>query len=263
MIKWIIYVFVLCPAVCLSQAKDVYKLDKKLDYGIAGGSAIVALADLILLDRIEPLSDEEILALDINDIISFDQSAVRQNSRSAKDLSDVLEYGVFFLPAPLMLSKDIRGESKEIMVMYLEAFSINVFSTHLVKLLTKRARPFVYNQELNIDGKRSKNARMSFYSGHASHTAALSFLTAKVYADFYPDSKWKPFMWTAALAIPIGTGYLRYKAGSHYPSDVAVGVITGSVLGYLIPQLHKVNMDLPEGLGIETTNDGLTLSYRW
>ena len=70
-------------------------------------------------------------------------------------------------------------------------------------------------------------------------TAANTFFAAKVFSDYYPDSKWKPVVWTAAATIPAITGYLRVKGGRHFTTDVITGYAVGAAVGYLVPHFHK------------------------
>jgi hypothetical protein len=46
------------------------------------------------------------------------------------------------------------------------------------------------------------DARKSFFSGHASMTACNTFFAAKIWSDMHPNSKLKPWVWTAAAAVP-------------------------------------------------------------
>lgn len=253
----------LLTTVISAQEMKIYELKKGVDYGIGAAATIMAGVDFALLGGLTSLSEEDILILNAEDIWSIDRSTTKQYSLKAKNLSNFFEYGAVFLPAPLLFSRNIRRESKQIMVMYLEAFSLNLFSTHLVKFSTTRIRPFVYNPDVEIGAKKSKNALASFYSGHVSHTATLSFFTAKVYSDFYPESKWRSLIWATAAAIPITTGYLRYKAGQHYPTDIFTGMLAGSLIGYFVPELHKIKNDLPEGLSINSANNGIGLMYNF
>lgn len=259
----LLILLIFCGALCHAQESKTYQLNKKLDYSIGGACLTMGIADLVMEDRLTGLGEPEILNLNIDDIPRIDRSTVDQNSASAKSLSDVFEYGVFFVPAPLFLSDKVRRESKEIGVMYFEAFSFNVLSTQLVKLITKRNRPFLYNPEFDLKAKQTSNGRKSFYSGHVSHTATISIFTAKVFSDLYPNSKWKPIIWTSAFLIPTTTGYLRYKAGRHFPTDIAAGLVAGSLIGYFVPELHRLKNSLPEGLSLSSKGSGVALTYEF
>jgi membrane-associated phospholipid phosphatase len=69
-----------------------------------------------------------------------------------------------------------------------------------------------------------------------------SFFVAKVFADYYPESPWKPLMWAAAAGIPAFTGIMRVKAGEHFPTDVIAGYTFGALLGFFIPHMHRVRV---------------------
>jgi len=73
--------------------------------------------------------------------------------------------------------------------------------------------------------------------------------------DYYPDSKWKPYVWTFSLLAASTVGYMRYESGSHFPSDILVGAVVGGAVGYVVPLLHKTDDDkfsiVPEGSGFQ------------
>ena len=121
----------------------------------------------------------------------------------------------------------------------LETLLINTALTDFTKVTFKRTRPFVYNEFVEINKKLTRRARNAYFSGHTSTVASMYFLTAKMYSDYYPDSKMKPFVWSAAVLIPATTGLLRVKAGKHYFTDVLTGFLVGAAVGYLVPEIHK------------------------
>ena len=47
--------------------------------------------------------------------------------------------------------------------------------------------------------------------------------------------------------------YLRFESGIHDPSDVVVGALVGSAIGYLVPRSHRVGTGtvavVPSGFG--------------
>ena len=96
-----------------------------------------------------------------------------------------------------------------------------VVSTKL-KYSIKRTRPFVTYPDIE---KATDAGSPSFPSGHSSD----AFSTATAVSLAYP--KWyvivPAFTWASAV------GYSRMHLGVHYPSDVLVGAITGSLSAYL------------------------------
>lgn len=106
---------------------------------------------------------------------------------------------------------------------------------------------------------------MLFFAGHTAATAAATFFMAKVFADFNPGSKAKPYVWAFAAAVPGVVGYLRYKAGMHFLSDNILGYLIGAGAGILVPQFHKVkamrNVSFAPAVG--TGSNGLAVTYRF
>lgn len=239
-IKTIIsFLFLIQFSILHAQYESPYKCTKKKDaiiYSI--GSAGLGLG-YYLGTKTPVLKIEQIQLLDKNSINRFDRIATSYSSIRAKKASDVFFYGAMAMPSVFVFSKRMRKDVKSIALIYGETMFLTVGITAIAKKAFLRSRPFVYNPDFDINLKLEKNARYAFFSGHASVVSASSFFTAKVFADYYPDSKWKPVVWGAAATIPAITGYLRVRAGKHYPTDVIAGYAVGAVFGILIPQIHK------------------------
>ena len=96
-------------------------------------------------------------------------------------------------------------------------------------------------------------------------TAAICFTTAKVFSDYSDNRTHEALVWTGAVIVPAVTGYLRYNAGKHFPSDIIAGYFIGGAVGYLVPWLHR-RKPVVKGLSVSpfSTGDGagLYLSYR-
>ncbi|MCR9289234.1 phosphatase PAP2 family protein [Saprospiraceae bacterium] len=226
-----------------------YTLDKKKEpiyFGIGLGSAGIGMG---LLNKYPELSDQEIRNLTQTTPktpFQFDNWATKQSSHKAKKISDILLYTSLIPPAMLLfdLPTNSDGNKREThAVLLAETFFLNWGLTNLAKRSAKRPRPFMYNDNFDIfpiDKRRKKDARMSFFSGHTSVVSAMYFLTASTFSEYYPNSKWKPFVWGTSISIPALTGFLRVKAGKHFPTDVLVGYAVGALLGgVLVPALHK------------------------
>ena len=134
--------------------------------------------------------------------------------------------------------------------------------TSITKAGFLRVRPYVYAPDWDPNQPLESGDRASFLSGHTSLSAAGSFFFARVFADYHPDSRLKPYVWGLAATIPAVTGYLRIRAARHFPSDVLAGYALGASIGYLVPTLHKKPI-LPRGMTLSPMGQGMYLSYRF
>ena len=129
--------------------------------------------------------------------------------------------------------------------MYAEAYYVAKGLTSLAKGLSGRKRPYAYNESMSTDERYEiasqawGDLKGSFYSGHACEAFTEAVFISKVLSDYYPKSYWTKLVWGSSLFIASLTGYARYKSGEHYLSDVIVGAVVGSAVGYLIPEMHK------------------------
>ena len=79
----------------------------------------------------------------------------------------------------------------------------------------------------------TRDANMSFYSGHATFlfamaTAAGTLATMRGY-------RWTPLVWLVGMPFALVTSYLRIASDDHWMSDVLVGVAAGAAMGFTIP----------------------------
>ena len=86
------------------------------------------------------------------------------------------------------------------------------------------------------------------HPAHKSTAAAMSFYTAKAFSDYLPDGPTKNLIWTGAVIYPAVVGYLRVASANHFATDVIVGYAVGAMIGFFIPQLHKI--DKEDGLSV-------------
>lgn len=103
----------------------------------------------------------------------------------------------------------------------LAALSTTYLVQRLVKPVFRRRRPFV-DRDVLVVGVKPLDA--SFPSGHS----AASFAAATALASFYPNAAPLAYLFAA------GVGFSRVYLGHHFPSDVAVGAVTGAGLGGVI-----------------------------
>lgn len=257
------YALLLFVLLCLPvTAQDFpYQLDWKKDAIILGTSGALSGYAHFRESKLEGLTTEELSVLNPATVNGFDRGATRQFSDEFRHLSDDLLKVSLLTPGLLMIGKTPRSKPLTLAVMLGETFLVTEAITKMSKVIVRRNRPLTYNPDFDLGVQQSENARQSFPSGHTSVTAGMSFFTAKVFHDLYPDSKLRPFVWAGAAVLPLATGYSRYRAGKHFPTDIIVGYALGATVGILIPELHKPVGE--RGLTLDVTGNGLGLVYRW
>lgn len=234
----------------LAFTQSPYELCWKTEGLLVGSASLMAGVSLVLNTHLIPLTIEEVEGLNAQDINWFDRSATRQFSSKANRRSDFGEIvpialgavSSFVLPAISSNSASYWQEMGTLLVMWGEVNLVSATGTHLLKSGTKRTRPFVYNPKAGLEAKLSVSARKSFISGHTTASAANMFFLATLFSDYFPESKLKPYVWGLAAAIPAWTGFERYLAGKHFPTDIISGYVFGAICGYFIPQMHKPKM---------------------
>ncbi|MEM7039954.1 MAG: phosphatase PAP2 family protein [Bacteroidota bacterium] len=243
------------------KSSSPYELRVNLDL-ILGGAALTTAAAATILDfSMDPMTTAEIAALDAQNINGLDRHVTENWDPAARTASDYVLYGSGALVGTLLLSRKMRQNFGTITVMGLEAVLLNHGMTFLTKTLTRRVRPFLYNPDVPLSEKGDRGARQSFYSGHSSYSAVACFFTAKVIHDYFPDAKWRRWMWVGAALVPATSAYLRVRAGKHYITDVVVGYLMGAATGFVVPHLHR--RKLAENLNFSLGLGGFNLSYRF
>ena len=238
-----------------------YSLEWKREVGLFALGGGLSATGHLLETELDPLSPDQLADLRRSKVWFLDRGATRNECPIARRLSDQLLRGAVLVPATLAVGRTTRRKALVVGTMLAQTMLLNDGFTKMSKVLIRRSRPLTYNEAFDDGAKSLNDARQSFVSGHTSNTAALSFFTAKVFHDLYPDSPWRPAVWAGAAAIPLATGYARYRAGKHFPTDIVAGYALGATLGIFIPQLHKSPAEAGWSLGM--TEEGVGLSLRW
>lgn len=205
---------------------------------ITGGVGLNALG--VYSIQVKPdLSEEDLAALDRNDIWKINRGAAGNYSEEADRISYIPFYGSFATPLLFLLGEDERKNFGQISVLFIETMATTGALFTITAGNLEKSRPLVYNENLPMDKRMEADAQRSFFAGHTAATAAASFFTAKVYNDFNPDSPAVPYVWAGAVAVPAYVGYLRTKAGKHFLTDNIIGFGIGALCGILVPEVHK------------------------
>jgi len=246
-----------------------YRLDFKREVPFIVSSAVILGTGFLAaeLNTTKPFAPEELGSLNIRSINAFDRRSVFNYSTTAASASDYIRTGITIFPILLISEHHTKEDITALLAMSAEVMAITFGITNTVKNLSNRTRPIVYNPEAPLDQRTNARSRRSFFSGHTSHTAAAAFFMAKVISDYHPNMNkgTKIVLWSVSAYIPALTGYLRVKAGKHFPTDVMAGYALGAFTGWLIPHLHKVKKDgvlSKLDMQIYPSNEGMQFSLK-
>ncbi len=258
---FLLSVLLCCVTLSVAAQEFPYSLDWRREATLLGIGGGLSIGSHLAERHLDGLTSQQMNAQRRSDVWVLDRGATRQLSEAHRNLSDDLLRGAMLVPATLFLHRPARSKVLVMGVLLAETMLLNDGLTKATKVLVRRNRPLTYNPAFGPESRTANDARQSFVSGHTSNTAALSFFTAKVFHDLHPGSPWRPVVWAGAAAIPLATGYARYRAGKHFPTDIAAGYALGAALGILIPQWHK--NDRQPGWSLEMAGNGVGVALRW
>lgn len=126
-------------------------------------------------------------------------------------------------------------------VIILESGLLASSITNVVKETARRPRPYLYDPAIPVDLHKGRDDHHSFWSGHTSGVASITFATASMvqYSDASRGAK--TATWIGAVTIPAAMGWLRVGAGRHFTTDVLTGYVFGALVGLAVPYIHRLN----------------------
>ena len=223
------------------NAQSPFKFRYAVDVPIVSLGFGTALGGFIHEKKRDAITIADIQYLDRMSISNFDRSASFNWNPKAAHWSDALMYTSMATPLLFLAGERSRKDFLMVSAISAEVFLLNTGITYLTKELVQRKRPYVYNPNAPLDKKLEKGATQSFFSGHTSSVASMSFSFAMMHNYYYPNSRIKPLVWFAAAVLPMATAILRVRAGKHFWTDVIVGYGVGASIGIGVPFLHKIN----------------------
>jgi hypothetical protein len=220
-----------------------YSLNWNTDGWIIGSSVVVGGIAYSIESNLAPPSTAELLSLNKTSINFIDRWSAGNYNKSQSSISDVLVGVSIAAPLSLMLDEDIQKEYLTLGVMYIETASLAAIAPSLGKGIAKRIRPYVYSTSTPNIMKIESDAQRSFFSRHSTFAFSLAVSMSIVYDDYFPNSRYSSYVWISSLGLATTVAALRVTSGSHFVSDVVVGAVVGSGIGYLIPYIHRTKSD--------------------
>lgn len=203
--------------------------------GLITGIALAASGgfSLIPIRENRPLWESELVASD---------AAVHDNfSRRASHISDALLATSLVAPAIYLTGSVIDDADGDRLILYGQTIAINAMLAQAAKHLVQRPRPYLYNQSAAARAyarEAGTDAYKSFYSGHAALSFGAAVTGAYLIGASGESRAARAVAWGAGLMVASTTASMRVRAGKHFYSDVVIGAVIGSAVGYLVPTLH-------------------------
>ena len=208
---------------------------------------------------------------DASTVNDFDRWAMKPYNKTldyvatgtcAVDLA-VLPISVFATEA--LVGNLPKGDWGTTAIMYAEAFLLSYGIKGLLKTSLLRVRPYMYFDGYPEDAIANSDFEFSCPSGHTTNAFLGAVFTSYVFAEYYPNSKWRIPVTCISLGIAAATGVLRVMSGNHFVSDVLAGAALGSFCGFIVPFVHhlisqKQNESVSDGTGVEQNKYSYTVT---
>jgi membrane-associated phospholipid phosphatase len=247
------------------KPSEVYHLNLGVDIPVTAvgtGWSLYAFSKIYSKD---PSNTETISALKKSDVNGFDRWGIRPYNKKVDELSYIPFYASMPMPIAFLFDKKMRKDIAKLSFLYLEAMSVTGLLYTGSTYFNDRYRPYVYSEETPMDYRIRGGGRNSFYAGHVALVATSTFFYAQVWADYHPDSKAKWVFYGVAAAATGYTAYMRHRGGLHFPSDILLGTVQGTLSGLLVPRLHKTKWMKNKNLSIlpfTGQSHGLAVLYK-
>lgn len=213
---------------CLLTPATENSLWQKNDYYWLGAAALTSLAG----QAISTYVPEKKLGAKPA-FLPWDRPLIGRQNATAGLWSNIL----IGLGAPIFLDAQIRGHgwnrTLDEGLIYAEILSFNAGLNLSVRASSLWPRPEYHSEGFDLNSA-PPSVMGSFYSGHASSAFALATSWYMLSKD-RGDSPWLAY---AGFAGASAISVLRVAAGKHYPSDIIVGALVGSGIGYAITKRH-------------------------
>lgn len=225
-------------------------------------------------ERINSFTPGSFTVNDINEINFLDRVVAERWDLNAMDAGKIFRSASNIGSSAVLalMPGDLKSRGS-LCLIYIQGYLLMQGLTWLAKGTTNRYRPFTYltTDEINNldDYSRSKfmeaaegdDIEDSFFSGDASQTAYNYIFIAKVFSDYFPESKLKYGIWGAGITGTVLQAYFRSRSGKHFPTDVIMGSLVGGSIGYLMPHFHRTFRN--DRFALNPGTYGLSLTYRF
>ncbi|MBQ9242270.1 MAG: phosphatase PAP2 family protein [Proteobacteria bacterium] len=241
----ILIVLVACMMVCgistsaFAEATDEINVNWKVDGGLTGSTGALWLTFELLKDYVAPQKCIWCKTNQMDETIT--DSLSWPTPKYAAKTADAVAFGGIPLLAvgALALSSGLEGRIQNLgadAILLAESITISSLANQFVKFGVGRARPFTIRDDPEMYKDRADD-NLSFYSGHTNMAFAL-VVSAGTIAHIR-NYKAEPYIWGIGMPLALFVAYTRVAAQKHYFTDVLIGAVIGSAIGFAVPWLHR------------------------
>ena len=119
-----------------------YNLSWQVDAPLGAIALGMGTAYLVLHSKTKPMTANQIMALDRENISLFDRDATYNWSVPVRTASDVLLYTSMAAPSLLFIDPKVQRDYLKVGTIWAQTFTMTAALTSLTKVLVKRPRPF-------------------------------------------------------------------------------------------------------------------------
>ncbi|MBX3042939.1 MAG: phosphatase PAP2 family protein [Candidatus Kapabacteria bacterium] len=216
-----------------------YSFNENTETVLITTASVMGLAVQMSRGEYEPLTEYKIEELMKKELLGINRFAVQNYNDNTALVSDILLGICLAVPAIQIFDERVKPEWGIYGLMYLETGMLSVGTTQIVKNIFQQPRPYIYNPDVPIEMKMTKDARQSFFSGHSCLAFAGMTFFAESYSKYYPDNSNHNIIWLGSMSLAATTALLRVLSGRHFPVDILIGSAVGFAVGKIIPHLHE------------------------
>jgi undecaprenyl-diphosphatase len=136
---------------------------------------------------------------------------------------------IIFIFSVALLWTHQRENFWKIFIFFIATILVSSAITYTLKLYIARPRPLAFFGIENVNHFYEQVYKNSFPSGHTHIAFAMCFFVFMFVKKY----------WLILALLAFGMGFERIYAGSHFPSDVFVGAIIGTLCAFIMVNVAK------------------------
>jgi len=221
-----------------------YKLNLALDLTALGTLAVVASARLfasghsVCTPSLDPTTEKTTYLCDPSDVNSIDRGSAGNFNLRWQDAANIGLYGMLGGTALVLLVDEGFSRAVNDGTVVTESILGAAAMSSILTLAVARPRPYMYSVNTPAAARAGVDGTESYLSGHTASVAAAGTALFITEHRLHPDSAGPYIILGASTAVVGFVSVGRVLGGNHFPSDDAIGFLSGVAMGVLFPMLH-------------------------